>query len=112
MRDLQALHDHLRSAWSAETSSKWGAENPACGQCSVTALVVHDLFGGEILKTETPAGTHFYNRIEGRRWDFTLSQFDGAIPFDDTPSSRQEALADTTLIQYQVLKTRLDARFR
>ncbi|MCT7376375.1 hypothetical protein N5A92_15175 [Chelativorans sp. EGI FJ00035] len=104
---MQAFEEHLRSAWSAESSGKWSAENPASGQCSVTALVVQDLFGGEILKTETPAGSHFYNRIGGRRWDFTLSQFGRPILFDDTPSSRQEALADTTPAQYEALKARL-----
>ena len=49
------LYRRLTRAWSVETSSKWRRDNPACGQCSVTALVVQDLLGGEILKTNVGA---------------------------------------------------------
>jgi hypothetical protein len=56
--------------WSIESSSKWSSQNPANGQCGVTALVVNDLFGGEILKTKTPEGWHYYNKIDGIRCDF------------------------------------------
>src|SRR5438105_11982 len=39
----------LRLSWSPETARQWTAENPAAGQCNVTALLVHELFGGELL---------------------------------------------------------------
>jgi hypothetical protein len=32
----------LFESWSLESSSKWSKDNPAKGQCGVTALVVHD----------------------------------------------------------------------
>lgn len=80
---------------------------PATGQCSVTALVVHDIFGGDILKTRTPEGIHFYNRIGTVRWDLTISQFAEPIPFEDLTASRQEAMADTSPEQYETLKSRL-----
>jgi hypothetical protein len=41
----------LRRAWSIETSPQWLPHDPARGQGPVTALVFHDCFGGEILKT-------------------------------------------------------------
>lgn len=41
----------LSNSWSIESSTKWSKENIAKGQCGVTTLVVHDLLGGEILKT-------------------------------------------------------------
>ena len=78
-----ALFERLKIAWSKESSDSWSAENPAKGQCSVTSLVVHDLFGGDILKTKTRGGTHFYNSINGVRWDLTISQFGYPIPFED-----------------------------
>jgi hypothetical protein len=59
----------LRKSWSLASARQWTAENPAAGQCNVTALVVHDLFGGELLKTSLPEGDHFYNRIDGCRYD-------------------------------------------
>ena len=80
---------------------------PATGQCSVTALVVNDVFGGEILKTRTTLGVHFYNRIGDRRWDLTISQFRQPIPFEDLPATREEAMADTSPKQYEALRSRL-----
>lgn len=101
------LYDKLREAWSAATGGKWRPDNPAAGQCSVTALVVQDELGGEILKTDVDGAWHFYNRIDGRRVDFTMSQFDSPIGYDDLPSNRQEALADTSIRQYELLLARI-----
>lgn len=101
------LYERLKAAWSSESSGSWSLDNPAKGQCSVTSLVVQDAFGGEILKTRTKGGTHFYNLIDGVRWDLTVSQFDHPIPFEDRPSSREEAMADTSSRQYEALKARL-----
>jgi N-acetylglutamate synthase-like GNAT family acetyltransferase len=42
----------IRESWSSETSDdpdEWSADNPARGQCGVTALLVRELLGGEIL---------------------------------------------------------------
>ena len=91
--DPDEVQRALRNAWSLSTSSQWTANNPAAGQCNVTALLVHELFGGELLKTPLPAGDHFYNRIEGRRYDFTASQFDQPIAYVDLLTDR----ADTEL---------------
>jgi hypothetical protein len=101
------LYRRLTKAWSSETGSKWRRDNPACGQCSVTALVVQDLLGGELLKTRVAGAWHFYNCIDGRRWDLTVTQFETPIGYDDLPSSRQEALADTSKQQYVTLVERL-----
>lgn len=49
------LPQRLRRAWSSETVTTWTADNPAKGQCSVTAIAVQRLLGGEILKTEMEA---------------------------------------------------------
>jgi hypothetical protein len=95
----------LRKAWSSRTSGMWTADNAARGQCSVTALLIEELFGGEILKTPLPEGDHFYNRIDGQRIDLTASQFAAPIAYVDLPSNRQEALFDTTIAQYEALKT-------
>ncbi len=40
------IYEALIRSWSIETSSKWTTENPAKGQCGVTALVVQDIYGG------------------------------------------------------------------
>lgn len=105
--NMEQIRDALFKSWSIHSSSKWTPDNPARGQCSVTALVVNDLLGGEILKTRLPEGWHFYNRIDGKRYDFTESQFDGPIDYMDIPSNRQEALSDTSTSQYEQLKRAL-----
>ncbi|MDN3278286.1 hypothetical protein QWJ07_28770 [Frankia sp. RB7] len=85
--DVQSV---LRKAWSLSTASQWTSDNPAAGQCNVTPLLVHELFGGELLKTLLPAGDHFYNRIGGQRYDFTAIQFEQPIAYMDLPANRAE----------------------
>jgi len=53
--DLNEFRWALRRCWSVETSPLWLPENPARGQCNVTALAFYDRFGGEILKTPVEA---------------------------------------------------------
>ncbi|ACA20546.1 conserved hypothetical protein [Methylobacterium sp. 4-46] len=100
----------LQQCWSAETSPEWRPNNPARGQCGVTALIVHDLHGGTILKTETGRGWHFYNRVDGTRHDLTAGQFETSIDYADIASSREEALAGTTMERYRTLKMRVRQR--
>ena len=104
------LLERFQSAWSTETSSKWRSDNPACGQCSVTALVVQDLVGGHILKTSVEGQWHFYNSVDGQRFDLTDTQFERPIEYQDLPSSRREALEDTSTNQYEILKRRVTSQ--
>ncbi|WP_317202528.1 hypothetical protein [Janthinobacterium sp.] len=104
------LYRSISRVWSGDTSSPtdaWSEANPAQNHCSITSLVVQDYFGGEILTTKTSGGTHFYNLIDGRKWDLTARQFAEPVPYDDTPSSRDAALADTSEQKYELLTTRL-----
>lgn len=101
------LEARLGAAWSQDSSSLWTADNPARGQCNPTALVVQDVFGGELLKTPTVDGPHFYNRVDGLRRDFTASQFAHPPRYEDLPATREEIMAGTTPGQYEALKARL-----
>jgi hypothetical protein len=73
----------LKKSWSRETSSdsgKWSLANPSWGQCAVTALVVNDYLGGEIVwaPVKMPEGeilSHYFNMINGEEKDFTRMQF-------------------------------------
>jgi hypothetical protein len=93
----------LCKSWSLASASQWTSENPSAGQCNITALLVHDLFGGELLKTPLPAGDHVYNRIGGRRYDFTKSQFSQPITYADLPASRAEASLGATSAELAAL---------
>ncbi|MCA1054005.1 hypothetical protein LCM10_03315 [Rossellomorea aquimaris] len=106
-QEVERLYKSLIQSWSIHSSSKWTQETPAKGQCGVTALVVHDLLGGEIRKTELPEGWHYYNIISGKRYDFTASQFDTCITYMDIRSNRDEAMLDTNEQQYHFLKKRV-----
>ena len=104
------LYRAISRIWSGDTSSptnSWSPSNPAQNHCSVTSLVVHDYFGGAILTTRTSGGTHFYNLIDGKKWDLTVSQSAEPVPYDDTPSTREAALADTSPEKYALLTSRL-----
>ena len=106
------LYRAISGIWSGDTSSPtnaWSPSNIAKNHCSITSLIVQDYFGGEILCTRTSGGTHFYNVVDGKKWDLTVSQFDGPIPYDDTASSREAALADTSPEKYALLASRLKA---
>jgi hypothetical protein len=104
---LSQLEDQLKIAWSVHTATTWTRDNPARGQCSVTALVVNDVLGGRILKTKVGPHDHFYNWIDGRRVDLTSNQFEDQIAYEDLSSSRDDAFNDTTFEQYQALRRAL-----
>jgi hypothetical protein len=75
----------IRSAWAADTCdpadlADWHTGNPARGQCGVTALVLHDLLGGELLLGEVHVdgqrtGHHWWNRLGVVEVDLTRDQF-------------------------------------
>ena len=109
--DANRIAAALIDCWSIETSGNWLADNPARGQCNVTALLINELFGGEILKTSLPEGDHFYNRIDGERIDLTASQFDAPVHYQDVTSSRDEALAGTSIAKYESLRAAFAKRF-
>jgi hypothetical protein len=104
------LYRSLLQVWAADTASPagaWSPENPAQNHCSISALIVHDFFGGDIFCTRTVGGNHFYNSVNGTKWDLTISQFAEPVPFENTVSSRAAALADTSEQKYYLLTDRL-----
>lgn len=103
--NIENVHKALRNSWSIHSSTKWREDNPALGQCGVTALVVQDLLGGEILKTKYGEIWHFYNLIDDAPLDFTESQFEAPLNYDNRVSTRAEAFSDTNSEQYRYLST-------
>lgn len=70
----------LKAAWSKETSAdpkNWTLKNPSWGQCAITALIVQDFLGGELVRTVVePFGSHYWNKLpNGKEKDFTRQQF-------------------------------------
>ena len=56
LRSLAELERAIRDSWSERSCDPvdlpWSPANAAKGQCGVTALVVQDLLGGELLMAE------------------------------------------------------------
>lgn len=75
---LSKIRRALARSWFEKTSVCFSSDAaPSYGQCAPTVIVIWETFGGEILKTDgwPPSGRHFYNRIDGTRYDFTADQF-------------------------------------
>jgi len=109
------LLESLYLSWSAVTSltpDEWSATNPAAGQCAVTALVVNDLFGGDIVRGAGLQGSHYWNRLAGGiDVDLTESQF-LVRPAFVTIEVRSRAYVlsfPDTLARYELLLDRLRA---
>lgn len=100
----EKIRSVLARSWSSQTAIQWKPDNPALGQCNATAILIKDMFGGQILKTRYQEGTHFYNEIDGRRYDFTDSQFSSQIEYDDLESSSDEAARSVTETEMEILR--------
>lgn len=100
---LSKIRRALVRSWSEKTSVCFSLDAvPSYGQCAPTAIVVWETFGGEILKTDgwPPRGRHFYNRIDGIRYDFTADQFSMPdyshdVKYKDILSDEVEAMSET-----------------
>lgn len=102
------LETAIENAWDASTSADgdtWDETNPAYGQCAVTALLVQDLMGGDIVWRDAvidDPGTeneyfeedehvsHYFNEVDGEEIDLTRQQF----PDDTRYVEDQEAVAE------------------
>ena len=110
---FQQVRRALELSWSAETSVCFSPDAfPSYGQCAQTAIVVQERFGGEILRTTGwhGRGNHFYNRIAGKRIDFTADQFTMRdysydLTYEDHLSSAAEAAEDTRGGQVEALRS-------
>ncbi|WP_223772459.1 hypothetical protein [Streptomyces sp. 135] len=83
---LTDIERAVHSSWDADTSppefrSRWRPDNPARGQCGVTAMVLNDLLGGELIRGEVQVNGqrrdyHWWNRVGlGVEIDLTREQF-------------------------------------
>lgn len=117
--DVEQLRAALACCWSAETSdnpSRWSVDRSTLGQCAVTALVVQDIFGGDLLRCicEVPGAvhrvSHYANKLtDGRKIDLTLEQFPPGTMFSQGKiRTRQYVLSyPETMVRYGLLLTAL-----
>jgi hypothetical protein len=81
-------------------------------QDSVISLLIHDVFGGEILKTHKKKKWHFYNRIDGERVDFTTKRNSAGVQvFEDIPASLDDTYDFVDQIDYSTFSMRFIRAF-
>jgi hypothetical protein len=93
MFDRRVVQVALKHSWISDNNPGRKSKNHGHDHDSIISLLVHDIFGGEILKTHNKKGWHFYNRINDKRFDFTRSETansSGAKRFEDIPSTPDE----------------------
>ena len=96
------LYDVLKDIWCADTCAPrmrkdWNPDNPTMGQCSITAFLVQDIFGGKVFGVPLEDGNyHCYNVVQmpdGSEclFDLTSEQFgDKKLSYENNPEQFRE----------------------
>ena len=114
--DQRSLYDKLSDIWCEYTCAprmrdKWNKENKTLGQCSITAFLAQDIFGGKVYGILRPGGNyHCYNVIGDVVFDLTSEQFgDEVLDYTDNPEQfREDHFAKTEKFErYLYLKAEL-----
>ena len=114
---VRKRNDELLQCWCAETCAprmrqNWSPENPTLGQCSITAFLVQDLFGGKVYGIPREGGKafHCYNDVDGCVFDLTSEQFEGEeLCYENNPEQFREVhfVKEEKRQRYELLKKRL-----
>ena len=109
-------YDRLKGLWAADTCAprmreRWRPDNPTLGQCSITAFLMQDIYGGVVRGVRLPdGGFHCFNVAGGRVFDLTSEQFgDEKLDYENCPEQSREghfAKAEKRA-RYECLRERL-----
>ena len=112
-------YDLLSEIWCAETCaprmrSDWSPENKTLGQCSITAFLLQDLYGGKVFGVPLGDGNyHCFNVVGDCVFDLTSEQFgEKKLNYTDCPEQFREThfAKEEKRQRYELLKARLFAR--
>ncbi len=112
-------YDLLSEIWCAETCaprmrSDWSPENKTLGQCSITAFLLQDLYGGKVFGVPLDDGNyHCFNVVGDCVFDLTSEQFgEKKLNYTDCPEQFREThfAKEEKRQRYELLKARLFAR--
>lgn len=113
---LLKLKNAIKKSWGIDTAykddvPKWSNDNPAAGQCAVTALIIHSYFGGQIYSgVSQDKVVHYWNKIHGFKIDLTRKQFKETKTFSDITEWNAEKLMETGNVKdrYEILRSRVE----
>lgn len=117
----QELYDALKHVWCEYTCAprlraEWSMENQTLGQCSITAFLVQDIFGGDVYGILRPGGNyHCYNVIGDAVFDLTSEQFgDEVLSYENNPEQTREVhfAKEEKRQRYEYLKRELKRYLR
>lgn len=89
---------------------RWTPENKTLGQCSITAFLVQDIFGGEVYGILREGGNyHCYNVIGDCVFDLTSEQFGEEakeLVYENNPQQFREVhfVKEEKRLRYEQLK--------
>lgn len=110
------LYDALSHIWCSDTCAprmrvNWSEENKTLGQCSITAFLVQDIFGGRVYGIPRSGGNyHCYNEVDGHIFDLTSEQFgDEVLSYENNPEQLREVhfAKEEKRLRYELLKKSL-----
>ena len=110
------LYDALSGIWCEYTCAPrmrdgWSRDNKTLGQCSITAFLAQDIFGGKVYGVPREGGNfHCYNVVGDCLFDLTCEQFgDEVLDYSDNPEQFREVhfAKEEKKLRYEYLKKAL-----
>lgn len=123
IRSPRELYDLLSELWCADTCAPrmrgdWSKVNKTLGQCSITAFLAQDIFGGRVYGILRPGGNyHCYNVIGDCCFDLTSEQFGeeaAELVYEGNPEQFREVhfAKEEKRLRYEALKRALEERLK
>lgn len=116
IKNPRELYDVLSEIWCADTCAprmrqNWSKENKTLGQCSITAFLAQDIFGGKVYGVPREGGNfHCYNVVGDCVFDLTSEQFgDEVLSYENNPEQFREVhfAKEEKRLRYEHLKNML-----
>lgn len=115
IKNPRLLYDALCKLWCRKTcaprlQSEWSQENRTKGQCSITAFLAQDIFGGKVYGIPLGDGNfHCYNDVGGCIFDLTSEQFGekaASFVYSNNPEQSREVhfAKEEKKLRYEYLK--------
>lgn len=110
------LYELLSEIWCADSCAprmrgKWTKENRTMGQCSITAFLAQEIFGGKVYgMLRTGGNYHCYNVVGDCVFDLTSEQFGEEVLFyEKNPQQYREIhfTKEEKRLRYEYLKIQL-----
>ncbi len=122
LRDARGLtprdyYDLLSRVWCRKTCAsrmrdEWSEDNKILGQCTITAFLMQDIYGGKVYGVPLPDGNyHCFNAVGDRVFDLTSEQFQTPLDYGGCPEQFRETHLgiEEKRLRYEELKRKLAA---